>query len=536
MWTALLAASLTMLTLSAEQSRAYERYQALRDEVETRQMERSLRAYIPRAWRFTDPAAFVPNWHIDAVGDHLQAVSDQQIRKLVINIPPGHAKSMTVAVLWPTWQWGPANHPQTRMMFTSYSGDNPVRDAVRSRRVLDADWYQGLWGDRFQLTGDQNVKSFYENDRGGARLSLGKAGATGKRGDWVIVDDPIEIKDAVNAAALEQAISTFDNELSSRVNDPETGAFVIVMQRLNERDLAGHVLERGGYVHLFLPTEFEPKRRCTVVLNGKPFFADPRTKAGELLWKDRFTPKVLYGIHADGKLGTTDHPAAESTKAILGSFGFAGQHQQRPIPLSGALVKRDWFQFYRELPGSLVDWLQSWDMTFGDTKGSDYVCAGVWARKGASKYLVYRLKEQLSFPATLKAFASVTALYPQAHTKLVEKKANGAAVIATLKDKVAGIIAVDPKESKESRLHAVSPTIEAHNVFLPHPSIAPWVEDYVAELITFPKAAHDDQVDMTTQALLRYQSGPDTPDGAMDIGAGDGDDSERGGLGLKKVL
>jgi predicted phage terminase large subunit-like protein len=493
------------------------------DEQDTRACERTLYHYFKTAWPYADPAPLLDNWHLQACCDHIQAWADGAFVRLAINIPPGHAKSMIAAVMAPSWEWGPRQRPKTRMLFTSYSVENPIRDAVRARRLMDDPWYQARWGDRFMMASDQNVKSYYSNQVGGFRMSAGFKGTTGKRGDWLVVDDPTDISDSANIKALERAVYIYDKVLSSRLNNPQTGRRLIIMQRLNEQDLTGHALREAGWVHLALPSAFEPDRRCRVFLQGRLFFEDPRQQPGELLWPTVFDPKVLYGFDEDtGRIGTADVPVRGSLKAKLGSFGWQGQHQQRPIPAEGAFVQRKWFQFYttkdRPLttsegpvpvrPDALTDWLQSWDLTFKDLSTSDYVSGGVFGRHGANIYLIHRVKDRLDFPATLKAIETVSAAYPMTARKLIEDAANGPAVISTLKGKISGLIGVPPARlgNLDSRLAATSPSIESGNVWLPHPEIAPWIEDFLAEVCGYPKWGHDDDVSMLTLALLHYQS------------------------------
>jgi predicted phage terminase large subunit-like protein len=261
---------------------------------------------------------------------------------------------------------------------------------------------------------------------------------------------------------------------------------VVVMQRLHENDLTGHLLKKGNWAHLCLPM-----RRLKVVPAQTPIaFVDPRPSEGDLLWPAGFSAAAVADLALD-----------------LGSMGTAGQLQQQPAPAAGAMVKRAWFRFYRELPADLDETVLSLDCAFKDNADNDYVAAGIFARKGSTKYLVHRVKDRLDFPATIALVRTLSAAYPKAYAKLVEDKANGPAVIQSLKNEIAGLIAVNPQGSKVARLAAVSPTIEAGNFYLPDPAIAPWVEDYIHELTTFPNAANDDQVDMTTQVLNRWQSG-----------------------------
>jgi predicted phage terminase large subunit-like protein len=501
-----------------------ERVRALTMERQARDSEQSLHRYMRYAWSHVDPAKFVDNWHLGNTCEVLQACEMGQIQKAAFTMPPGHAKSMTIGVMLPSWLWGPRNTPARSFLNTSYAIDNPIRDAGRARRLMQDDWYQKLWGDRFGFTSDQNVKSFYQNDRGGFRLSGSfKRGTTGKRADWLIVDDPTDLADAVNVKALESSIHTYDTVLSSRLNDPQTGVRLLVMQRVNQGDLVGHVLKEQGWYIVSFSTAFEPDKRCRVFLEGRLLVEDPRTKAGELLWPTRYSAEYLYGTDPKtGQVCDPKAPARGSLKHRLGTFAWQSQQQQDPIGAEGNLVKRGWFRFYTtpDQPvfngdGSpvptihvddLTEQMLSLDCSFKDLDTSDPVSLGVWGKRGPDAVLVHRVNDRLDTPATIKLVETVTARYPKALTKVIEEAANGYAVIQTLKTKIPGLIAVPPARlgNLDTRLAGCSPMIEAGNCWLPHPEIAPWIEDFLAEVCGYPKWGHDDDVSMLTLALLRY--------------------------------
>lgn len=176
------------------------------------------------------------------------------------------------------------------------------------------------------------------------------------------------------------------------------------------------------------------------------------------------------------------------------------------------MFKRSWWQFYRQPPNQFDEIIQSWDMSFKETKEGSYVVGQIWGRKGADKYLLDQVRDRMDFPATIQAVRSLSAKWPQAHAKLVEDKANGPAVIATLRREISGLIPVEPQGSKEARAAAVSSDIEAGNVYLPDPSIASWIHDFIEELSVFPNGANDDQCDGATQGLLRLRGSAHIPE------------------------
>lgn len=443
--------------------------------------------YVRDAWHVVEPATpFVDGWHLGIIEEHLEAVTDLEILRLVITIPPRHMKSLLVSVFWPTWMW--TFRPWLRFLWASYTAPLSTRDSLKCRRLIQSPWYQANFGSSFTLTGDQNVKNRFENDRTGLRLatSVGALG-TGEGGDIVCVDDPHKVKEVESKVQREAVLDWWDGEMSSRLNDPERGAFVVVGQRTHHQDLQGHLIE-AGYEHLNLPTEYDPKRAKVTSLGIK----DPRTEPRELLWPQRMTEDVV----------------AEA-KRTMGSYRFEGQHNQNPSPPEGGILKRQWWRFHsgpsqHRLPRSFDEWLQSWDMAFKDTQESSYVCGLVWARKGADAYLMPEcIHDRLDFPATVRSLLALSVRYPKARRKLIEDKANGPAVIAAMRRKVGGLIPVPVKGSKEARAHAVSYLPEAGNVYLPHPDVAPWVLDLIEECAQLPTGTYDDYADALTQALDR---------------------------------
>ncbi len=450
------------------------------DEVEAELAKRSLRDYLEWMWPIVEPTTpFTPGWHLDAICDHLEAVTRREVRHLLITIPPRHTKSLCASVAWPTWTW--THSPQVRFLCASYAADLSIEHAVLSRRVIESARYQRAFGRRVVLTTDQNIKSFFENTARGYRISTSVGGAaTGRGGDVLLVDDPHSLKEIHSETIRAEVLRWHDQVWSSRLNDPERGARVVIMQRGHESDLAAHLLEKGDYVHLNLPTEYEPTTWVSPL-----GWRDPRTTAGELLCPSRMGPQ-----------------AVAEARRNLGSQAYATQHQQRPSPAEGGLIKRQWWRFYTSLPDCETA-VQSWDCTFKATADTDFVAGHVWGRAGADCYLLDRVHDRLTFSQTIAAVRRLSEKWPMAGAKLVEDAANGPAVIDTLSREIPGLIAVKPDGGKVARLTAVSPMIEAGNVYLPSPEIAPWVQDVIEEAAVFPNGAHDDDVDAMSQALRR---------------------------------
>ena len=251
--------------------------------------------------------------------------------------------SLSVGVFWPAWVW--TRQPSFRWLFAAYAQTLSTRDSLKCRRVIQSPWYQANWGDKVTLTTDQNVKTRFENDATGYRIATAVDGvATGEGGDVVVVDDPHNVKKAISDQVRKATNREWwDQAMSTRLNDKQTGAFVIMMQRLHEDDLTGHVLAQDrGYEHLMLPARFEPKRKCMVESTG---FEDPRTEEGELLWPGHMREEDLQEIEAD-----------------LGPYGTAGQMQQRPAPRTGGQFERDWFEIVKAPPVHTHMRVRSWDL------------------------------------------------------------------------------------------------------------------------------------------------------------------------------
>lgn len=467
----------------------------------------AFRHFIPRAWPEIDPAPLIHNWHIDAIADHLQAVADGQIKNLIINIPPGMAKSMLVSVLWPAWCW--ARRPTWQILAASYEQGLVTRDAVKARELMRSPWYTKWFrktdspfvNKAWDFSADTDQKTYYSNTEGGHRVSLGVGGkGTGYRGDCLIIDDPISAKDAHSKIARESVIRWKTETMANRFNDQANAAQVLIMQRLHEEDLSGFLIKQGGWELLRLPSRFEAQNRSrTRTWKGADFYADPRKSEGELLFAEKFPETVLKKLAVE-----------------VGSYAFAGQYQQRPAPAEGGMLKREWFSRRWHMPGVIPPtgieartvpvnfelFAIFVDATFRKTEDNDKVAIGVFGIQGPDVYLLQLAWDRMTFTETVTRLVDLRSKWPKVSGVYVEDKANGDAIIDTLKNKVPGLIPISPDGGKESRIASVQPFIEAGNFWLP--LSAPWVDDYITEACAFPKAPHDDAIDMTAYALLKY--------------------------------
>lgn len=462
------------------------------DQILAEKAKRSLSEFITQAWPVIEPATdYKPNWHIEAICDHLEAVTAGQIKRLLINMPPRYMKSICTSVMWPVWEW--IRFPSTRWLFASYAASLSTKHSLDRRTIIQSPYYQQRWGHLFQLADDQNIKTEYNNSARGYMFATSVGGAaTGKGGDRVVVDDPLNPKEASSDALRTAANTFFDQTLTTRLDDKKKGAIVIVMQRLHEKDLSGHVIDQGGYVHLNLPAEAPTRMVINYPKSGKVF----ERPQGHVIWEAREGPEEL-----------------EQQKRALGSYGYAGQYQQDPSPADGGLLKRMWWKYYTEMPDirTFQSILISVDCAFKDLESSDFVVMQVWGRMGSKKYLLDQVRGKMAFPETVRALKRIVAKWPQAKRKLIEDKANGTAVISAVKEQISGIIAINPEGGKVARAQAISFTVEAGDVYLPHKDLAYWVDDFVEECAKFPKGANDDQVDAMTQALTQLIEEEFTP-------------------------
>ena len=475
---------------------------AIRRERSIRSAEASLFEFTKQAWQVIEPGTeFVPGWHLQAISEHLEAVTDREIKRLVINVPPRHMKSIQVAVMWPVWTW--ITKPEFRWLFASYAGSLSVRDSLKCRRLIQSPWFQERWGHVFTLTGDQNAKTFFENDQYGYRFATSVGAATtGHGGDGIVIDDPHNALEAQSDAMRESTLEWFDQAMSTRLNNPKTGAIVLVMQRLHETDLAGHVLKAGGYEHLCLPAEYEGTKFKTSI-----GWTDPREQDGSLLWPERFGRDEI-----------------DALKRQLGEYGSAGQLQQRPAPMGGGILKPSKVQIWpHDKPMPAFEYiLQSYDTAFTEKTTNDPTACtvyGVFSDKGKRGVMIMDAwSDNMEYPSLrAKVIEDWKATYggddkghkgKKADAMLIEDKGSGIALIQELRGANIPAQSYNPgRADKILRAHQVAPILDLGCIYVLESSKRPgqwvsWADDLKAQLERFPNAEHDDYVDTFTQALI----------------------------------
>jgi predicted phage terminase large subunit-like protein len=493
---------------------------------ETERLEASLIEFYRASWPVFDPAPYVHGWHLEAIAEHLEAVSKGEIRKLLITMPPRHSKTLMTSVVWPAWLWAKEKDPrypligaQTRFLCLSYGDDLALDSALLMRRLVESEWFQTRWGKRVKLQSDQEAKSKFDTSVGGSRISAGFGGTlTGRGGDIKIIDDPLKADDAESDVERKKVLRRYDGTLKSRITDPRTNAEVVIAQRLHEQDLPGHIIETDPeFEHLMLPAEFEPERRFYTSIG----WTDPRTDESELLWPQRFGRKEL----AQYKVNPHE---------------WSGQWQQRPEIRGGAIIKRDWWQPYTTDDGKVPACsyvVASLDPAYdkrAENDPSGFTVYGVWEdEKKHSRIItltawrkrleiqgeaskVERLPgetEPMWVKRTQKDWGLIEWIDHsckrfRADKLLIENKASGKSVAQMLrnlnKNKGWGVQLVEPIGDKVSRAYAVQHLFAEGMIFIPtyaDGSNRDWAQMLIDECASFPKGTTDDLVDSTTQAL-----------------------------------
>jgi len=449
----------------------------------------SLASFTQAAWHVLEPGQpYKHGWHIDAVSQHLEAVTSGQITRLLINVPPGTMKSLSVGVMWPAWEWGPRGLPHMRYLGTSHSHPLAIRDNLKMRRLIASEWYQERWGSTVRLMSDQNAKLKFENDATGFREAMAFTGLTGSRGDRVLIDDPLSVDDAGSDVKRDAVNETFREAVPTRLNNPDRSAIIVVMQRLHENDVAGMILAKDfGYEHLMLPMEFEPERKCYTSIG----FEDPRKVDGELLFPARFPREVV-----------------ERDKKVMGSYATAGQFQQRPAPRDGGMFKRAWFAFKAAFPAA-TEFARGWDLAATVDDSAAYTAGVKIGRYPDGRFIIaHSVRDHLSSGGVERLILSTAATDGrECRISLPQDPGQaGKSQAGYLVKQLAGYTAKSSPESgdKVTRAGPLSAQAEAGNVDIlmtGDPVRDAWIEPFLDELCTFPNGKFKDQADAATRAF-----------------------------------
>lgn len=414
--------------------------------------------------------------HTKLIADELQKIADGEQRYIIIEMPPRHGKSMTVSETFPSYYL--AKNPNKRVITTAYS-DGLARKFGRANRNKFAEFSNQLF-DVDIAYDNGSVNDWSVHQKSGGMISTGIGGSiTGQGADLMIIDDPHKnAKEAASKTMRDFVWDEWESTLSTRLH--QGASVIVIMTRWNEDDFVGRLIKQDPdkWVRLRLPAIAEEE--------------------GDLIGRE-------IGQALCAELGY-DEEWAKAKKKEVGSRTWASLYQQRPSPASGNIFKRDWFKYYKTAPHRYDRIVTSWDFTFKDTDSSDFVVGQVWQKSGADYYLLDQVRGRLSFTESVRAVKQLQAKYPQCRTILIEDKANGPAIINTLKKELSGIVPITPKDSKVGRANAVTPFFEAGNVYIKED--AAYVGDLIEEFVVFPNGANDDQCDSATQALNYFAEQP----------------------------
>lgn len=512
-------------------NRAEAAQELLRRRKERKEMER-LPGFARKAWSVLEPATPLKwGWALDCICDHLEAVTNGDIKRLVMNVPPGTMKSLLTGVIWPAFEWGPKNMQEMRFLGTSHKEPLAVRDSLKCRRLIQSDWYQRNWS--VNMLPDQNAKMKFENDRTGFREAMAFGSMTGSRGDRVILDDPLSADSANSEADLISAETTFLEALPTRVNS-DSSAIVVVMQRLHERDTTGIILDKSlDYVHLMIPMRFEEERRCYSVVKptNREAKLELRRRAKNGIWYNnrqildlpeeqqielaRVTPSPVYAQDPreyDGELMFPERfPEAQvlELERTLGSYASAGQLQQRPTPRGGGMFQKEWFKPYHTgfLPkGSRL--VRGWDFAATADVNAAATAAVLLAITPAKEFVLVNVqKDRLSPAGVDKMLRRISKEDERTYGRLLKGsipqdpgQAGKSQKTSFLTGPLLGrnYRATTESGDKVTRATPLAAQAEAGNVYYLD---GPWVSDFIEEAIVFPNGKFKDQVDAAARAF-----------------------------------
>lgn len=458
--------------------------------------ESSFASFCVQAWDILEPATpLVWNWHLDTICGYLEAFFRKDIKRLIINVPPGSMKSLLFSVFGPAWCWTWA--PGERFINLTNEIGLATRDSLRMRQVIQSDWYQGNWGDKVQIAPDQREKMHFANTRGGFRQGLGITGnITGKRGSFLLIDDPTDAQKAFSDVEIKTVNDTYDNAVSSRLNDPVNDCIGLIMQRLRTNDLTGHLQAKKEqeWITVAIPMEYDGPRFDAGRDLGRPDLNDPRTQIGELMFPSRFPRKAVAALQED-----------------LGDYGVAGQHQQRPAPLGGGILKAQWWRKWpKDKPLPYCEHIFcSWDTAYSeaDMKAAAYSAMtkwGIWWDEQTNRHEVLLLgawDDRVDYPDLEEMALSIDKEDgPDRH--LIEKKASGISLVQSLRRRKISVYPYSPDRDKIARAYATQSMLKSGQVW--YPEGRKWASRVVDQVATFPTGAPPsaDYTDTCTQAWL----------------------------------
>jgi predicted phage terminase large subunit-like protein len=439
--------------------------------IEAELSRRSLKRFVYETWHLVEPdQELLWNWHLDEICDVLEAVTRGEIKRVILNVPPGTMKSLIVSVFWPAWEW--ATNPGLRYLCASYSSGLSIRDNMRLRTIVRSSWYRKHFD--LALSSDQNAKERFTTQQGGWRIATSVGGVgTGEHPDRIVIDDPVSAAQARSEVERKSANDWLDSTMSTRGVARDV-AIVVVMQRLHEDDPTAHLQAKGSWRVIVFPMRYDPARKDPL---------DRREEAGELLWPELFPESKVRQLEID-----------------LGPYDAAGQLQQLPAPQGGGLFKREWFKLVDALPAIAIR-VRGWD-TAGTEADGDYT-VGVKISYDGRKFYVEDVQRDRLAPAGVDALMRAVAATDGKHVAVREEKEPGSAGVSVIEAHTRMLIGWDYKGvpttgDKMTRAKPFRAQCEAGNVVLLR---AAWNDAYLGELCIFPNGKHDDQVDASSCAF-----------------------------------
>ena len=426
-------------------------------------------------------APYLDNYHVAVICAELEAVRIGKERRIAFSLPPRSLKSLLISVVYTAWLLG--HDPTTKIICASYGQKLSENFARLTRQIMRSDWYKQLFP-HTKLSPDKQSVADFETTAGGYRYASSVGGAiTGTGADIIIVDDPTKPEEALSDVERAKSNLWARHTLFTRLNDKVNGKIILVMQRLHEDDMIGHVAE---------------------LCNMKPIAFAAIAQEDE-----HYVIKTPFGVRRHSRLeGEALHPAREplevleEIKKAVGAQFFSSQYNQMPAPPGGSIIRSEWFGRYD--PANLPTFdiiFQSWDTASRDKELADYSVGTTWGRKGTQLYLLSVFRKKLDWPDLKRAIIQQASIFG-ASKVYIEDASSGIGLIQDLKnDRFYKVEAVKPKGDKPMRLRNVSAIVEAGQIFVPHQ--APWLEDFLHELMMFPNCRYKDQVDSFTQALSK---------------------------------
>jgi len=451
---------------------------------------RSLYFFVKKAWSVIEPSTpFVDGWHIKAICEYLEACVMGEIRNLIINVPPRHMKSLLVNVFFPAWVW--TTKSEKKFIFTSYGEDLAIRDSVQCRKLITSQWYLNNWD--VELRKDQNQKGSFENSKGGYRKSFGFGGGiVGEGGDFICVDDPIKPEDAHSDPVRNTVNSTYDSTISTRLNDPKQGVRLLIMQRLHQDDLSGHLLAgKEHYEHLCLPAEYEGVRFISSI-----GFVDPRKSNNELLWPERFGVAEI-----------------QSLKNTLSELGIAGQLQQRPSTVAGNIFKKEFFTNRIDNDDVIGRWIScDTSQSIKATADPNAIVIGE-LRSDYRLFIRFVSNKRLDFTDLQSEVEKLATRYRnKLQAIIIESKSSGISLQQSISNTSPDwmkelVVPWNPTGSKEQRFYQAALWCEKNCILLPPPTENyEWLYDFEKEIFTVPNSTHDDMADSFSQLIIYLEN------------------------------